>query len=428
MASTSYGGQARPDFGSLLASSTSLLVAPAMGRAGVDHATDSAVRASGATTAPSPSISDAAAPSLMKSLDQLSAASAALASTSITGVVGGGFMDGIGRDSSGASTYAAEASAYRLLAREGGGFDAASLGKSTRELEYKLQKSQSHHRQGAPHEHQHGGDAPSSAMPKDLDTFLQQNLQNMIKTSLSQSMDLAMRSSTEMMQKRMDEMYKQEKKHYMAELAGYRIVQKPNDGFASQPLPAFHQPPLSAPKMFGSCTTITDGSDSGLETGPALEELPRRHAALVCKLNSMEEASPSSSSALTFLTNLERLSRESAASQSRVSSDAEKYGAYANALGLFHSMLGDDETTSYPSPLSRAVGALKYLTTQYQSHVSQVAREAVGAGRITQTSSNTDSTLSATAQDVAWYVDSAMGIGSNSSNVLWPRLYHCEFM
>lgn len=69
-----------------------------------------------------------------KSLLELSVASRTTASTGLGGGGGGGIV-GTTQGGGGASTYESEASAHRLLAREGYGFDSARLGRTARELE-----------------------------------------------------------------------------------------------------------------------------------------------------------------------------------------------------------------------------------------------------------------------------------------------------
>lgn len=324
-------------------------------------------------------------PSLKKSLEQLSAASAALASSSISGGIG---------DVNGSAAYAAEASAYRLLAREGGGFDAARLGKSMRELEHNLSQYR------GPSSSVEGPSAASA--PADFESFMQHSLQNMIQTTLGHNKERAIESSNIVVNKRLEEIYEQEKKQWFAELAGYRVVSKPSQ---PTPLPTFQQPPMAT----------TTGS---VFSSTSLEEVPKRHAALVCKLNAMEEASPSSA-AQVYLSELDTLAKDFAQLHTRLSSEAEHSGAYVNALALIRFFINQKSSSS----MNRALAALEHLANEFQSHISQRVRESFRAGRISETNT---STLSSTAQDVAWYVESTMGIVGSASTLLWPRIYYCE--
>jgi len=323
-------------------------------------------------------------PSLKKSLEQLSAASAALASSSISGGIG---------DVNGSAAYAAEASAYRLLAREGGGFDAARLGKSMRELEHNLSQYR------GPSSSVEGPSAASA--PADFESFMQHSLQNMIQTTLGHNKERAIESSNIVVNKRLEEIYEQEKKQWFAELAGYRVVSKPSQ---PTPLPTFQQPPMAT----------TTGS---VFSSTSLEEVPKRHAALVCKLNAMEEASPSSA-AQVYLSELDTLAKDFAQLHTRLSSEAEHSGAYLNALALIRFFINQKSSSS----MNRALAALEHLANEFQSHISQRVRESFRAGRISETNT---STLSSTAQDVAWYVESTMGIVGSASTLLWPRIYYC---
>eukprot|EP00978_Attheya_sp_CCMP212_P008187 scaffold19138_cov53-Attheya_sp.AAC.1 len=365
-----------------------------------------------------------APPALRKSLRELGVASSALgsgAAPSTAATLNTHSLSGWAAPIPTAATsdYAAEASAHKLLARNG--FDSAHLGRSARELEARLLVPSAH-----------GVHSTSAAMAtvsydddEDVERRTRQTLlpphsggtvqevlrnhQNaLVQRTLRQSHQATRRAASQLVDARIAQDLQAEREFLMRDLAGYRYATS-----GTQPQ---------------STATSTRTSALGLPTssfaGSSLSsEWPQRHASLVASLN----RNPQDWTPEVLLSELEQLAERLAGDASASASGSATAGpAYGTAcLLLKRSLLGstaDGHFTNEDVVKQRTTGSLLHLCLQFRSHIMARVRAATLAGR---TPPQAATSLTGLAMDVAFFVHMQLGTITNTSHSLWAQLFYC---
>ena len=424
-------------------------------------------------------------PAFQRSLKELSAASAHLGQSSSKSSSSSNKR--LLEDTSMQTTRNYEASAQRLLAREGGGFDTARLGRSARQLELMSsipatstpakQDNASAEMARTPYGVRSGlltstsgedggipllgatgvgGDVLSSASEdihvKDLEQYLKRRNDQIISSILTKQRQITFQTADNLIRKRKERAFQQESETILRDLTGYRIHDHDADEIQLN-LPANLMTDSindSDSMIIGSTLSSSNNAISNSSTsiaaaygaGSQLSESARRHATIVATHNSNLHASNVRSmqstgnnpATLDLLNDMHKL----AYSLNSSSANPENT-AYLNSIKLLQSVYQHESggttshhnksTSSYDTIVkSRAEGTLSYLCHQFRSHLMDRVRTAALSGHTFQSASKSPN-LSGFAKDVLSFVELEMGLGLNQSSIasalLWPKLYIC---
>lgn len=415
-------------------------------------------------------------PAFQRSLRELSAASSHLGQKSSNAPATKRVLD-----ESMQTTRNFEASAQRLLAREGGGFDAARLGRSARQLELMISVSGTTTpakqdglspqtpptpygvrsgllgSTGIPLDEDGGipllgspgagGDVLSSSSQdvhvQDLEQYLKHHNDQIISSILTKQRQKTHQTAETLIRKRMERDFQRESESILRELAGYHVHDHNHDMDDIQ-LNVQQNFPNNATTQHAGNGVQTQSSQSSTSiaaaygAGSKLSESARRHASIVATLNasSLHSIQPDTNKRVTqdLFNDLNKLANDL---NSSFTSPANS--AYLNSIKLLQSIhqheniesiSNTNKNTTSPDTIAkrRAEGTLSYLCHQFRVHVMDRVRTAALSGHTFQSTTRSPS-ISGFSKDILSFVELEMGLGLNQTTIasalLWPKLYFC---
>lgn len=490
------------DFSALLASSSKVLSSAQQSQSHTSFGTPGGVDAVGNTNSGSTSASggsfgfgSSVTPALKRSLRELSAASSHLGlgsgtnSSTVLPGVGGGYTNSLISTSNDLSTQRInsnyEASAQRLLAREGGGFDAARLGRSARQLELMgtpgklagssgaggsdpstsaasmartpygvrsgLLRASAGEDGGTPLDGTSGvgGDivngngaigATGVARGEDLESYLKRRHDQSLSAILTRQRQATYSAAEDLIRKRMERELKKDSDFILRDLAGYRIHEPAttdninvNLG-SSQSSYSYEdsdmaimdpQNPHFPPYQYQHAPQNSSSIAAAYGAGSKLSESARRHASVIATLNAQTEIQNANHGSLAndLLNDLKNLAHNLNSSSINAANTA-----YLNAIKLIRSVIQHNQFSKSNPSISkdlvvkyRAEGILAYLCQQFRSHIVDRVRSASLAGQTFQSSAK--SNLTGFSKDVASFVELEMGVGLNNSSLASSLLW-----
>ena len=420
-----------------------------------------------------------AAPALKRSLRELSIASAhlGLGSSANTGAL---LQESEKNRTQSNPNH--EANAQRILAREGGGFDAARLGRSARQLELLSSstpgKNQSQRidnsslalartpygvRSGLLRMGEDGG-IPIDGTPvtggdaiggrrdgligmekgEDLEMYLKRRHDQMLSSILTTQRQATYKTAEDLIQKRMENELEKDTDFILRDLTGYRIhqptpveeiemnVQTHSKNYMENSNLIINDVSKNTEPMYSASIAAAYGA------GSKLSESSRRHASVVAAINqnSQNESYSGTKQQIDVIDHLLK-DLEGLAFQLNATSITASNTAYLNAIKLMKNIIQHDQFTKSNNCTKnrivqyRGEGVLAYLCQQFRAHVVDCVRSAALAGHAFQSRTTSVTNLSGFANDVASYVELEMGLGLDNSalksSLLWPKLYFCTF-
>lgn len=359
------------------------------------------------------------------------------------------------------TTYEAEASAHRLLAREGFGFDSARLGRRARDLERRAGASSSadggaarmeeEKKEGAESEpglfggagHASGGGEAhplADLSGASLQQVLASHHEYCVRTALRRAREWTTAQAEKRVEERIQSDWERERSRILGRGAlgnrfllgsggggGVRGVGEPGaeGGVASRvPLLEGEAPGGGT----GAASTYSDIIPSPQILPGEAEGLIKSHLAAIDKHLTSQ---PQDTNATKLVASLQE-GLEAFAANGQLNPDS--VGAYSNALSLLQSIincgatLGDANNGSddgYAAAVG-AMGTLDHLARQFGAHVRGTVRDAALAGA-SPTSPSNNRLTGGTARDACAYAALATGKDvAEGRGGVWVRLFYCE--
>mmetsp|Transcript_33976 Transcript_33976/g.69266 ORF Transcript_33976/g.69266 Transcript_33976/m.69266 type:complete len:1172 (+) Transcript_33976:31-3546(+) len=472
------------DFNSLLANSNSLL--SSIGRSHYNHSTatsrgsntttNAGIGGSGDTTQQSSS-SAATQPRFLgdKSLTELSVASRLNTSnTSST-------------TTHSTNTYEAEASAHRLFAREGNGFDSARLGRSVRELEMRVatssnigggggeeKKEMDHYNTTNNNNNANTAGGNTNSITEQFDreqtateiatlgTLNGSSLQQILSLHSEHCVQLAIRGANDWTAKQKKERVKNRlKRDWEVErreilgrgVLGHRFLMNVGGSGGEKSdkyLLGGEGVASNVPLLEGGATSTTGGSGASSSLVysniiPSPQSLPTNIQGLIkthlvsidqhLNNNTNNNTGSKLSDAMSLLTSLQGGLKELANSNNNTNEalNPESMNGYSNAISLLKSILncsislGVVPTSTNSSAMDVAMnvlGSCNFFAYQFKHHVGTVVREAELSG-LNATASGGGEGLISSARDVRTFTSIVAGSELvNGQGGVWPQLYY----
>mmetsp|Transcript_33975 Transcript_33975/g.69260 ORF Transcript_33975/g.69260 Transcript_33975/m.69260 type:complete len:1166 (+) Transcript_33975:31-3528(+) len=469
------------DFNSLLANSNSLL--SSIGRSHYNHSTATS-RGSNTTNAVAGGIggdttqqssSSATQPRFLgdKSLTELSVASRLNTSSSTT-------------TTHSTNTYEAEASAHRLFAREGYGFDSARLGRSVRELEMRVatssnigggggeEKKEMDHYNTTNNNANNTGNTNSISITEQFDreqtateiatlgTLNGSSFQQILSLHSEHCVQLAIRGANNWTAKQKNERVKNrlrrdwevERREILGRgVLGHRFLMNVGGSGGEKSdkyLLGGEGVASNVPLLEGGATSTTGGSGASSSLVysniiPSPQSLPTNIQGLIkthlvsidqhLNNNTNNNTGSKLSDAMSLLTSLQGGLKELANSNNNTNEalNPESMNGYSNAISLLKSILncsislGVVPTSTNSSAMDVAMnvlGSCNFFAYQFKHHVGTVVREAELSG-LNATASGGGEGLISSARDVRTFTSIVAGSELvNGQGGVWPQLYY----
>ena len=388
-----------------------------------------------------------------------------------------------------ATSYEAEASAHRLLAREGYGFDSARLGRYARELERRTnnitgrsgisdgrmamdmamdeeEKKEGgfdggyYLEQGGPSTHETQQQQQQHSLSKLQGTSIQQILNNhheyCIKLSIKQARDMTMKQTQQSINDKISYDWERKRNEILGRdnVLGHRFllggVSSVNSGLSGGLNKGeggvVSRVPLLEGDDSGGAAAALSASYSNIIPSPQtlpsnIEGLLKSHLVSIDKYltSTKSTAAASSNNGMSLLTSLQDTLKEDTTTTSSLSGiTPESINGYSNALSLIQAIvngctsLGVDLSATSSSPLvvaASVVGSCNFFSQQYTSHIKNVVRESeLGGGMVHHSSTLAANLTSTMARDIYAFTSIVAGRDVvEGRGGIWPCLFYCKF-
>ncbi|EJK69819.1 hypothetical protein THAOC_08885 [Thalassiosira oceanica] len=354
------------------------------------------------------------------------------------------------------TTFESEASAHRMLAREGYGYDSARLGQSTREFEMRTSQSGSHATSGGRMEEEKKDELVPINNDGGFDQATYQALTNLQGTSIKQILNshhehcvnLALRQSRQWidnqsakrLEANMTKDWEAERRRILSQgVLGSRFLLGARDDASKASgglLQLENGVAASVPLLEGD---IAENRTNVKRIVPAPQLLPENAGALIrSQLIAMDSYLMNTADAgpLSLMTALQTRLKEDNAQIEASGISPASLGGYTNAFLMLGSIVNcsnslgvDSAADDYKNTAAGVMGACHFFATQYVSHVKDNVRDAQLSGRgVVGANSSPSPMMNGLAGDICAYTSMMAGRDvTNGIGGVWPRLYYCEY-